>query len=198
MKQKNIISFFNSTNEQVFKLESEPEHKIIKGLTIIENFITEDEEKKLLNIINSYSWNNTLTRRTQQYGYLYDYNNYGCTKTEPIPNSFDFIIEKIVLNFGIKPEQVIINEYIPGQGISKHTDSKIFGNEIFSLSLNSDTIMKFSNDSTTVDRQLKRRSILMIKDDARYLWKHCIPSRHFDNGTKRNTRISMTFRILKK
>lgn len=199
MKQTDIRSFFKSTKEQV-PSEPEQEQKNIKGLTIIENFITEDEEKKILLAINSYTWNDTLTRRTQQYGYLYNYNNYNCTKTEPIPDSFNFIVEKIVLNFGIKPEQVIINEYLPGQGISKHTDSNVFGNEIFSLSLNSDTIMEFSNENENekIERILKRRSILLMKDDARHLWKHCIPSRHFDNGIKRNTRISMTFRILKK
>jgi alkylated DNA repair dioxygenase AlkB len=199
MKQTDIRSFFKSTKELVPKSEPEPSpEKIdIDGLTIVENFISEDEEKKILNIINSYKWDTTLKRRTQQYGYTYDYTSYNCTKTQPIPESFNFIIDKIVSDFGINIEQIIINEYLPGQGISRHTDSKIFGNEVFSLSLNSDTVMEFSSDSTTIERPLKRRSVLMMKDGARYIWKHSIPSRHFDNGIKRNTRISMTFRKLK-
>lgn len=194
MKQSDIRSFFNIEKEQ----EQEQEQKDIKGLSIVENFITEDEEIKLLTIINGCKWDTTLTRRTQQYGYTYNYTSYNCTKTNPIPESFNFIVDRIFSTFGIIPEQLIINEYLPGQGISKHTDSKIFGNEIFSLSLNSDTTMLFLNDSDNVEKTLKRRSILLMKDDARYLWKHCIQQKHYDNGIKRGKRISMTFRILKK
>ena len=33
--------------------------------------------------------------------------------------------------------QLIVNEYTPGQGISAHTDAKIFGDNIITLSLGS-------------------------------------------------------------
>lgn len=41
---------------------------------------------------------------------------------------------------------------------------------------------------------LEPRSLLILKDDARYKWKHGITSRKSDNGVKRQKRVSLTFR----
>ena len=45
---------------------------------------------------------------------------------------------------------------------------------------------------------IPRRSIYILKDDARYKWKHGIPGRKYDmiDNMKiaRNTRVSITFR----
>lgn len=41
---------------------------------------------------------------------------------------------------------------------------------------------------------LEPRSLLILKDDARYQWKHGIAAGKSDNGVKRQRRVSLTFR----
>ena len=98
-------------------------------------------------------------------------------------------------------DQVIINEYNPGQGISPHIDCiPCFGGVICSLSLLSPCIMDFKKGKDKHQILLKPRSLLIMKDEARYEWKHSIASRKSDNinGTKtpRKRRVSMTFRTV--
>jgi len=45
----------------------------VPGLRYIREFLTPTEEKKLIYLIDSMKWDTTLSRRTQQYGYIYDY-----------------------------------------------------------------------------------------------------------------------------
>lgn len=189
----------------------------IDGLRYIENFITVEEEQKLLDFINNEEWNTQLKRRTQHYGYIYDYSSKGAfTKTREIPDFFNFLIERLLEQNILltKPDQLIINEYTAGQGIAPHIDdTKSFDDGIVSLSLGSDIIMQLIKHSVldksfdllnnyeqpeqTYDLFLKRCSVLALFKDARYKWKHGIPARKTDNGVKRNTRVSLTFRKMK-
>ena len=43
------------------------------GVTLIERFLTPIEEQGLLAMIDSSEWSHDLGRRTQQYGYKFDY-----------------------------------------------------------------------------------------------------------------------------
>ena len=45
----------------------------IPGLTYISNYISSAYEEKLLKLIDTQEWNLDLKRRTQHYGYKYDY-----------------------------------------------------------------------------------------------------------------------------
>jgi len=101
-----------------------------------------------------------------------------------------------------KPDQLIINEYNPGQGINKHVDRvDIFDNYIYSLSLGSDCVMTFEKAENQIQKHLKRRSLLIISDDARYKWTHAIVARKTDligdKKIERDRRISLTFRTIK-
>ena len=70
----------------------------------------------------------------------------------------------------IVPDQVIINEYKPGQGISPHIDCEsCFGPRIFSLSLGSQVIMEFTQDGNPKKEiLLTPRSLVMMYGEARY------------------------------
>jgi alkylated DNA repair dioxygenase AlkB len=104
-----------------------------------------------------------------------------------------------------EPDQLIVNEYTPGQGISPHIDSvELFEDEILSISLGSDITMNFTeaSDKTNIKSLiLKRRTLMCLSKDARYKWKHSIPQRIYDiikgKKVKRDTRISLTFRKVK-
>lgn len=171
----------------------------INGLTYIKDFITKAEEKELLKKINESEWNTEIRRRTQHYGYRYPYKN--TTKlieANPIPDFLQNILEKVNNETGCNFNQIIINEYTPGQGINPHIDKTfLFGDTIVSLSLQSDIIMDFTKFNDNVEVNLDRRSIVILRNDARYKWRHAIEARKFDNGVKRGTRVSVTFRETK-
>lgn len=105
--------------------------------------------------------------------------------------------------FDRKPEQIIINEYEPGQGIYPHVDQRNhFGKVVVSISLGSQCIMDFVNLETKEAHQalLLPRSICVLTGDARYKYTHGIARRKNDeiNGVKvpRGTRYSITFRTM--
>lgn len=172
----------------------------IRGLTYIPSYISLEYEQKLLNLIDAQNWNLDLKRRTQHYGYKYDYT---ARSIDPsyylgeMPYWIDELCNKLCAEsiFVEKPDQVIINEYMPGQGIASHIDcTPCFAGVICSLSLASGCIMDMTNDNIKKTMYLEPRSLLVLQDDARYQWKHGIAARKSDNGVKRQRRVSLTFR----
>jgi len=178
----------------------------VKGLKYIPNYIDIMTEKKLIQEIDKLTWINDLKRRVQHYGYKYNYKARRIDlsmRIGELPNWANDIAIRLKENeyFDNIPDQVIINEYLPGQGISPHIDCKpCFEDTIISLSLASDTTMIFTNEITNdkIPIILRNRSLVILKEDSRYNWKHSIPARKTDkiNGktVKRQRRISLTFR----
>lgn len=175
------------------------------GLTIVEEYISKKEEKELIDFIDSQEWSNALSRRTQHYGYEYNYRaqarhkNPVLEKTFPIPEKFLKYIKDIDERFN----QVIVNEYQPGQGISPHIDHvRLFGDTIASISLGSAVMFKFEKkkEEEPVFVYLQPRTLIIMEGDARWRWLHSIPAKKTDevNGKiiKRERRISLTFRIV--
>jgi alkylated DNA repair dioxygenase AlkB len=170
----------------------------INGLTYIENFINNNEANNIIEFLDNQIWNNDLKRRTIHYGYKYDYfEKNKLDEALEIPFELISIKEKIENHLNKTFNQIIINEYNPGQGIYSHIDNiKLFDDIIVSLSLNSDIIMDFINtDENHIEHiLLQKNSIVILENDARYVYKHGIKSRKSDNGIKRNRRISLTLR----
>jgi len=99
------------------------------------------------------------------------------------------------------PDQVIINEYQPGQGIVPHVDCvPCFEETIASISLGSPCVMEFTHPATSekVAHMLEPRSLLIFSGEARYQWKHGIAARKTDKYAgqviQRGRRVSLTFR----
>ena len=176
----------------------------IEGLNVVEDFITADEEQELIKFINLQEWDYNLTRRTQQYGFKYNYKKRNIdleAKIGELPSQLNDLAFKL-FNMGYIseiPDQVIINEYEPGEGIAPHIDCEpCFGETVISISLLSDIVMDFSNDSKSYPIHLKKRSMVALNGDARYKFKHGIAKRRSDKinnkSVKRGIRISLTFR----
>jgi alkylated DNA repair protein alkB family protein 8 len=114
------------------------------------------------------------------------------------------LMEKEIVS--IQPDQVIINEYAPGEGLRPHKDRNYFENQICGVTLGSGCIMRFIKiaGGDVVDVEVPRRSAYVMQDDARYKWHHSIPSRKkdtVDGSVKhRERRLSITYRkvIMKK
>lgn len=179
----------------------------VLGLKYLANYILIEEEFELLNNINCNHWSTELSRRVQHYGYKYDYKSRKINesmKVGKIPGWLEIYCDRLHKDnfFKEKPDQIIVNEYEPGQGIANHVDCEpCFTDTIVSLSLNSGCYMLFTKkDQPKIKKRvfLERRSIVSLKDDMRYKWLHGIEKRKNDivEGLEipRRKRISLTFR----
>jgi len=90
------------------------EHKEIKGLELIEDFVNIAQEQQILEIIDQQKWICELKRRVQHYGYRYDYkkNTVLPIKIGLIPSWLEHLCEVLVEKkiCEVNPDQIIINE----------------------------------------------------------------------------------------
>ena len=195
-----------ATKQELLEFPEITPATFIPGLTYIPNYIDQQQEAELTRIIDAQPWITELKRRVQHYGYRYDYKARSIANAERLGMLPDWLepYGLMMYNIGMlsaRPDQVIINEYQPGQGIAPHIDCvPCFGRAIASISLCSSCIMDFTHSKTgeKTSLLLEPRSLLLLTDDARYLWKHGIAHRKMDRhqgqSIKRGRRISLTFR----
>ncbi len=172
-------------------------------------FISANEEKVLMEAIDRQNWSNELRRRVQHYGFRYDYKERIASEDQRIgemPEWVVFLCDRLVERgvFPTRPDQLIVNEYEPGQGIAPHTDRDCFGPVVASVSIGSDCMMdiyhtpRLKTDSFQIT--LKRRSLLVLRGLARERWQHGIRSNKsdFQDNLKipRKRRLSLTFRTM--
>jgi alkylated DNA repair dioxygenase AlkB len=176
----------------------------INGLLYIPQYISQPHHNKLIETIDEQPWRGDLSRRTQHYGYVYDYR---AKTVDPSMHLGDLPpwLQRIAQHLhydGLVPEvpdQAIINEYQPGQGIADHIDcTPCFGDVVISLSLSAPVIMDLKRADQVVPVWLEPRSLLVLRGEARYEWTHGIVKRRqdtFNNAiVMRERRISVTFR----
>lgn len=178
----------------------------ILGLKYVPDYITQTEQALLLEQIDKQPWLSDLKRRVQHYGYKYNYKARAIDSSMQVgslPNWALEIAHRLHDNNFISeiPDQVIVNEYQPGQGISHHIDCvSCFTDTIISLSLSSPCVMDFKNVETgeKISVLLEPKSLIVQKDDARYKWTHSIAGRKTDRFQEqvipRERRVSLTFR----
>jgi alkylated DNA repair dioxygenase AlkB len=180
---------------------------LVPGLFIYPNFIDEEKEQQLLEEIDSQIWVVDYLRRLQYYGYRNELEKpYNLIPFPvPIPETIQQLSEEIVKQkiLTYQPDQVIINEYVPGEGIKPHKDRAYYENQICGVNLGSGCIMKFikGKNIEVVDVEVPRRSLYVMQDDARKKWSHGIPPRKKDNINgnilHRERRVSITYRKVK-
>ena len=149
------------------------------GLRYVERFITEEEERELVNHIERgpcARWLSDLNRRVQHYGYKYDYRARRIDSSMRLgapPDWLTSISERVATTGGFAeiPDQIIVNEYQPGQGIAAHTDCEpCFGSTIATISLLSDITMSF--ERATGEHALRPAAATKESDSA--LWRGAI------------------------
>jgi len=189
-----------------FSFDEVPAVPVIEGLFYFPSFIDSAMHNSLIESIDGQLWEHTLKRRVQQYGYRYDYKNRMDNDPHwlgPLPNWTDQVEALLHQQdiFESDFDQIIVNEYLPGQGIACHIDrTSCFGETIAILSLDSRVVMDLvlAKSRERSEILLKPRSLLVLKGPARYEWKHGIAARKSDRfqGTsfRRKRRISLTFR----
>lgn len=174
----------------------------IEGLGYFSDYISADDEAALVSHIDTAPWNTAWQRRRQLYGA-----SYGRAEGEPrLMPEWGIVLSERMLAVGItlRPfDQLLVNEYLPGQGISLHRDYETFDDTVVSLSLLSPCVMDFSRvaDGSKESLLLERRSLLVLSGPARHEWQHGIAGRKNDiwQGVKipRERRLSVTFRSVK-
>jgi alkylated DNA repair dioxygenase AlkB len=180
----------------------------INGLTYLPNYITSSEHDAVLRVIDAQIWMTDLKRRVQHYGYRYDYRARAVTSDMYLGALPDWLADlgnrlHADGHIALPPTQVIINEYLAGQGIAPHVDCEpCFGDTIISLSLGSACVMNFSHlkSDTEIPVLLEPRSLVIMRGESRYDWKHGIPARKSDvyhgETIPRGRRVSVTFRTV--
>ncbi|KAG0474287.1 hypothetical protein HPP92_013973 [Vanilla planifolia] len=205
----------------------------IPGIYLLHDFISSEEEQELLSAVDSRPWKNLSKRRVQHYGYEFLYETRNVDSKNFIGELPSFVIpvlEKLVKFHGEGDnnsklvDQLTVNEYPPGIGLSPHIDThSAFDNMIFSLSLSGTCIMEFRkylpwhSSTAAVDVKslqecssslrksifLPARSMLLLSGEGRYAWHHYIPHHKVDivrgDGIRRSSRrVSFTFRKVRR
>lgn len=99
----------------------------VAGLKYVAGFVAEPDEALLLAAVDAEPWLADLKRRVQHYGYRYDYKARKVDPTMhlgPLPAWAQPLANRLVADGHLvaDPDQLIVNEYEPGQGIAAHVD----------------------------------------------------------------------------
>jgi len=176
------------------------------GLLYFPNWLSNDEHDLVMSEIDSRNFDNTLSRRVQHYGTRYDYKSAALDRqgsAPMIPPVISLFCKRLVSVglFEVEPDQVIVNEYLTGQGIAKHIDKSSFGAQVATISLCESWPMVFNGpNGETISKVLECRSLAVMTGDARYKWTHQITKRKSDlvgkSRVRRVRRVSLTFRTI--
>lgn len=194
-----------ATKEQAAPKRKPTPCKAPSGLTVLPDFITADEERSLLETIDAQTWDTSMKRKVQHYGWRYDYK---FRKVDP--SAFLGELPPWVLDLAYRlmdselvdelPDQVIVNNYEGAQGITRHIDCpECFRGAVVTISLNEAWEMVFTrkrvgHDAERFPQVLPRRSAAVLAGEARSSWFHEIPERQKEGRVPRGRRVSITFR----
>lgn len=181
----------------------------IPGLHYIADFLSQDEQVRLIEHVRGGPWLDDLDRRVQHYGWRYDYRAKSISadmRIGPLPVWLQQVGQRLFERTGLfesVPNQAIINEYEPGQGIAMHVDRHCFGPTVATVSVGDDWVMDFRPVGTrnkNAQILLERGSALVLTGVARNRWLHGIAKRKSETDTygrrPRQRRISLTFRTV--
>ncbi|KAJ3012027.1 UNVERIFIED_CONTAM: hypothetical protein HDU68_001410 [Siphonaria sp. JEL0065] len=198
----------------------------IPGLHIIPDFISPEEACQLVQGMDVHPWINLSERQVQHHGFTFDYNNNHIDFSKdpgPLPTWCHFLISR--MDETIKKlaseypnefsyrgfNQLTINKYPAGSGISPHVDTHTrFDSPITSVSLLTPVQMEWrtlyhTSDCREVSKTLKTVQVLLpplsvcfMAGESRFAWEHAIRQRRADvvncKRVDRELRISLTFR----
>jgi alkylated DNA repair dioxygenase AlkB len=134
-------------------------------------------------------------RRTQSFGWRYDFDDASFTATAPIPDWLAPLRDKAAELAGVGPEHIahaLLARYDPGAGIGWHKDRSVF-DRVVGVSLNSPATLRFRQRTPGGFRRfslpVEPRSAYLLSGDARDEWEHSIVPGE-------TLRFSITFRTM--
>lgn len=179
----------------------------VPGLHYVPDWLDSAHQHRLAAEIDSAPWSTELRRRVQHYGHRYAYGRRSVSvePATPLPAWATELAGRLHAEGHLdRPaDQVIVNEYEPGQGISAHVDCvPCFGPAVAAISLGSACTMDFLGPAISVPVRLEPGGLCVMTGPARYEWKHAIAARRSDPSPSgpgripRGRRVSITFRTV--
>ena len=177
-----------------------------EGFTYQADFISVEEESQLVNLIKQFDLQPMkfhqyeAKRKVISFGYGWSFTEQQLKHGNPIPDRFDFLIERIARLLEIPKEfiaQFLITEYPVGSMINWHRDAPPF-DIIAGVSLLTECIFRLrphdkekQTRKATISLDVQRRSVYSMQGPAKSEWQHCV-------APLNKPRYSLTFRTLKK
>ena len=177
------------------------------GLEFVPNFLSAEEEGKLLQWANEFKWDHDVgSRETVQFGYKFDYHSRTITEGRPWPRKEELaLLSAKLLPYmkGRLANQMIVNRIHPPNGFGAHKDHDEFDEPIAIVSTGGGVNMVFHHKDGRRFHVVRsqRMSLIVMAGDARHNWYHSIPEGVDDPWDKklipRRTRTSYTLRVMK-
>ena len=174
---------------------------LIEGLSYAEAVISVAEERQLLDRLEPldlapFRFHGFVgNRRTQSFGWRYDFDDASFSPTEPIPDWLQPLRERAAQFAGLRPDDfvhVLLARYDPGAGIGWHRDRDVF-DQVVGISLNTPATLRFrqriSSGFRRANLEVTPRSAYLLSGEARHEWEHSI-------APGDQLRFSITFRTL--
>ncbi len=174
---------------------------LLAGLDYREDFISREDGRALIEQLGAmdlapfrfHGW--TGNRKTQSYGWRYDFDDASFRATEPIPDWLQPLRETAAALAQVPSDEiahVLVARYDPGAGIGWHKDRSVF-DRVVGVSLNAPATLRFrQRDGSSFRRfslPVEPRSAYLLSGEARHEWEHSI-------APGDELRSSITFRTL--
>ena len=182
------------------------EPKLPPGFSYYEEFISEAEEAQLLKEIDGIELialqfqGYQAKRKTASFGDDWHFESRQLSRGKDIPPAFAWLIERVAQKCfitSIEFSELLVTEYPIVAVINWHRDAPPF-DIIAGISLLSDCQFRFrphekamQGRKSILSLTVKRRSLYIIKDEARTEWEH-------STNAVKTPRYSITLRTLKK
>ena len=175
---------------------------LIAGLKYEEEVISVAEEQALVERLGAidlapFRFHGWLgNRRTQSFGWRYDFDDASFSPTAPIPGWLQPAREKAAAFAGVAPDDFVhalLARYDPGAGIGWHRDRDVFG-KVVGISLNTPATLRFrqrlsGGGFNRAKLEVAPRSAYLLSGEARHDWEHSI-------APGESLRFSITLRTL--
>ena len=174
---------------------------LIAGLKYRDELIDAAEEQQLLTQLMAldlapFRFHGFIgNRKTQSFGWRYDFDDASFTPAEPVLDWLQPLREKAAAFAGMDPNDfvhVLLARYDPGAGIGWHRDRDVF-EKVVGVSLSTPATLRFRQRAPSGFRraslELEPRSAYLISGESRWDWEHSITP-----GDR--LRFSITFRSL--
>jgi alkylated DNA repair dioxygenase AlkB len=174
---------------------------LIAGLRYAEDLIDAHEERALISELTAadlspFRFHGWLgNRKTQSFGWRYDFEDASFAPTEPIPDWLQPLREMAAAFAGLQPGDfvhVLLARYDPGAGIGWHRDRDVF-EKVVGVSLGAPATLRFRRRTPSgfqrANLEVMPRSAYLLAGAARHDWEHSIPP-------GQSLRFSITFRTL--
>jgi alkylated DNA repair dioxygenase AlkB len=178
---------------------------LVPGFVYYPDFISESEERDLLAVIQGIPLHTFVfhgyeaKRLVESFGYHYSLDDDEVRPGNEIPAGFHKLVQRVASTLTIEPSEIrelLITEYPVGAQINWHRDAFPF-ETIAGVSLLADCTFRLRPyDKAKQSRKsirscvVKRRSLYIIRDEARFQWQHSIPAVN-------EKRYSITMRTLR-